>query len=69
MERKNNITQYVQLHATTHTVADAIEALPLRRRAVHDDIDPEDLHRIERVRQSEESRQGNESEGGDTPER
>lgn len=40
---------------------------PLRGRSVHDDVDPQDLHRVERVRQLHHRRQRNESQRGDAP--
>lgn len=41
---------------------------PLSRRSIHDDVDPEDLHSIQRVREIHERCQGDKREGCYAPE-
>ena len=44
---------------------DGVDSERLRRRTVHDDVDEEDLHRVERVREPERGREGDEGQGCD----
>lgn len=42
-------------------------SVPLGRRPVHDDVDPQDLHGVERVGEVHQRGQGDERQGRDAP--
>lgn len=44
-----------------------LDAQRLRRRPIHDDVDPQNLHRIERIWDPKEGCNGDQRKGGDAP--